>query len=249
MRMTNGWRATRVVIAPLCRRARVGALLGCFLSAAIASSHENQSLPALDFDPPRPGSYKLHRIIMAPDGEVLGIDGRAARLSQFTRKRITLLGFIYTTCVDPEGCPLAYRVFDALRQRITTAPALRGKVQFVTLSFDPARDTPAVMRQYAGSRVKDEPNELRWYFLTTRSARELMPLIEGFGQDIRYVIDRSNGKPRRELSHVLKVFLIDEAGFVREIYTSTFLHPQTVLNDIETLIMERRQTSMAGTAQ
>jgi hypothetical protein len=37
---------------------------------------------------------------------------------------------------------------------------------------------------------------------------------------------------------VLKVFLIDRAGFVREIYTSTFLHPRTVLNDIETLLME-----------
>jgi hypothetical protein len=41
---------------------------------------------------------------------------------------------------------------------------------------------------------------------------------------------------------VLKVFLIDDAGFVREIYTSTFLHPQSVLNDIETLIMEQRAT-------
>jgi cytochrome oxidase Cu insertion factor (SCO1/SenC/PrrC family) len=238
----SGWRTTRAVTAALPRRALVVALLGCFVSAAIALGHEVGRLPALDFDPPSPGSYKLHRIMAAPDGEVLGIDGRVQRLSQFTRNRITLLGFIYTTCVDPEGCPLAYRVFDALKQTITAAPALRGKVQFVTLSFDPARDTPAVMRQYAGSRVKDEGGGLRWFFLTTRSARKLMPLVEDFGQDIRYVIDRSNGKGRRELSHVLKVFLIDDAGFVREIYTSTFLHPKTVLNDIETLMMEQRAT-------
>jgi hypothetical protein len=65
-----------------------------------------------------------------------------------------------------------------------------------------------------------------------------MPLVEGFGQDVRYTLDRSSGRPRRELSHVLKVFLIDRAGFIREIYTSTFLHPQTLLNDIETLVME-----------
>jgi protein SCO1 len=235
-------------IGPLRWRAQIVALLVCFTLTALASSHEVGSLPALDFDPPPAGSYQLHRIMAAPDGEVVGIDGRAQRLSQFTRNRITLLGFIYTTCVDPDGCPLAYRVFDALKQKIVAAPALRGRVQFVTLSFDPVRDTPAVMRQYAGSRMKDESNGLRWFFLTTRSARELMPLIEGFGQDIRYVIDRSNGKPRRELSHVLKVFLIDEAGFVREIYTSTFLHPQTVLNDIETLIMEQRPTVTTGTA-
>jgi protein SCO1/2 len=237
MAVTSGWRSTS---AALRRRARILALLVCVASTAIAFSHEVGPLPALDFDPPSPGSYKLHRIMAAPDGDVMGIDGRAKRLSHFTRNHITLLGFIYTTCVDPDGCPLAYRVFDALKQKIANAPALRGRVQFVTLSFDPARDTPAVMKQYAGSRVKDEGNGVRWYFLATRSARELMPLIEGFGQDIRYVIDRSNGKPRRELSHVLKVFLIDDAGFVREIYTSTFLHPQTVLNDIETLIMEQR---------
>mgnify|MGYP001602217348 CR=1 FL=1 len=176
----------------------------------------------------------------APDGQVLGLDGRAQPLSRYTRGQITLLGFIYTTCVDPDGCPLAYRVFDALKEAIAAIPALHGKVRFVTLSFDPARDSPDVMRHYAGSRAVDKGEGLRWYFLTTRSARELMPLVEGFGQDVRVTVDRSNGRARRELSHVLKVFLIDRAGDIREIYTSTFLHPQMVLNDIETLLIEER---------
>jgi cytochrome oxidase Cu insertion factor (SCO1/SenC/PrrC family) len=218
---------------------RLAALLTWLACAAPALAHQAAPLPALDFEPPAPGTYTLHRIMAAPDGEVLGVDGRPQRLSRFTRKRITLLGFIYTTCVDPEGCPLAYRVFDALKQSIGARPALRDQTQLVTLSFDPARDTPAVMQRYAGSRVKEDESGVRWYFLTTRSARELMPLVEGFGQDVRWTADRSSGQPRRELSHVLKVFLIDRAGFVREIYSSTFLHPQTVLNDIETLRLER----------
>ena len=215
-------------------------VIACLVGVTAGGAHETPALPALDFDPPAPGTYALHRIMAAPDGEVLGIDGLAQRLSQFTRDGITLLGFFYTTCIDPDGCPLAYRVFDMLKRAIVSAPALRGKVRFVTLSFDPARDSPAVMRRYAGSRVSDDGGGLRWYFLSTRSARELMPLVEGFGQDIRYTVDRSNGKPRRELSHVLKVFLIDRAGFIREIYSSTFLHPKTVLNDIETLLLEDR---------
>lgn len=37
----------------------------------------------------------------------------------------------------------------------------------------------------------------------------------------------------------LKLFLIDAAGDVREIYTSNFLHPRTVLNDIETPLLEQ----------
>jgi protein SCO1/2 len=39
---------------------------------------------------------------------------------------------------------------------------------------------------------------------------------------------------------VLKVFLIDRAGDIREIYTSNFLHPEMVLNDILTLLAEER---------
>jgi len=176
----------------------------------------------------------------APEGRVLGLSGKVEPLSRYTRGKITLLGFIYTTCADPDGCPLAYRVFDALKEAIAATPRLHGKVRFVTLSFDPARDTPDVMRGYAGSRAADKGFGLRWYFLTTRSARELMPLVEGFGQDVVTTVDRSSGRPRRELSHVLKVFLIDTAGDVREIYSSMFLHPQMVLNDIETLLLADR---------
>jgi len=210
------------------------AALAAALFAAPAWAHHIELLPALDFVPPAPGSYVLHRIMPAPEGTVLGLDGRSAPLSRYTRESITLLGFIYTTCSDPEGCPLAYRVFDALKDAIAATPRLHGKVRFVTLSFDPARDTPEAMGRYAGSRAVAKGNGLRWYFLTTRSARELMPLVEGFGQDVRVT------RAGRELSHVLKVFLIDRAGDVREIYSSSFLHPQVVLNDIETLLLEER---------
>ena len=209
-----------------------GAALLAALVAAPALAHHVELLPPLEFAPPPPGSYRLHRIMPAPEGRVLDVDGRAARLSKYLHDRITLLGFIYTTCADPDGCPLAYRVFDALKEAIADTPRLHGQVRFVTLSFDPARDTPEVMRRYAGSRVVEGDGGLRWYFLTTRSAKELHPLVEGFGQEVT--------RSGRELSHVLKVFLIDRAGYVREIYSSNFLHPQSVLNDIETLLLDQQ---------
>jgi protein SCO1/2 len=208
-----------------------GFILGVLFPAA-AWSHHVELLPQLEYEPPAPGSYVLHRIMPAPDGRVVGLSGKTEPLSRYTRGAITLLGFIYTTCADPDGCPLAYRVFDALQEEIKAAPRLRDKVRFVTLSFDPIRDTPDAMREYAGSREKG--GAPRWYFLTTRSARELEPLVEGFGQDVRQT------PSGRELSHVLKVFLIDAAGDVREIYSSNFLHPRVVLNDIETLLLDER---------
>jgi protein SCO1 len=216
---------------------RAAALAFALLAgAAPALAHDAAPLPPLDYEPPAPGTYTLHRIMPAPDGEVLGLDGRPQRLTGFTRERITLLGFIYTTCVDPDGCPLAYRVFDTLRTAVGAAPFLRDKVRLVTLSFDPERDTPAAMRAYAGDRAT-ERGGVPWHFLTTRSRRALAPLLEGFGQDVRSTQSLSGGRSQREVSHVLKVFLIDRDGFVRELYSSTFLHPRTVLNDIETLLL------------
>ena len=115
---------------------------------AACAHHGDEPLPALDYLAPAPGTYQLHRIMPAPDGRVLDVQGRMQRLARFTRDKITLLGFIYTTCSDPEGCPLAYRVFDSLKTQIHATPGLQGKVRFVTLSFDPARDTPSVMLRY-----------------------------------------------------------------------------------------------------
>ena len=204
---------------------------------AAAPPSPNPDPPSMDFVLPEPGTYQLQRIMRAPDGTVLTVDGQPDKLSRFTRGRITLLGFIYTSCTDPQGCPLAYRVFDRLKDEIRATPALKDQVQLVTLSFDPARDTPSVMKRYAGSQLEDEGG-LRWYFLTTPSERELMPLVEGFGQDVQYAMDTSTGRPFRQLSHVLKVFLIDRSGDVREIYTSTFLHPRAIIGDIKTLLME-----------
>ncbi len=201
------------------------------------ASHETESLRSLDFTPPKPGSYQLQRIMPVPEGTVLDLDGEAKSLRAFTREKITLLSFIYTACADPEGCPLAYRTFGDLKKHIVARPEFTDKIRFVSLSFDPLRDTPEMMQHYGGSHVRDNEG-LQWYFLTTPSAAALKPLVAGFGQDVQVVIDNETGQTSQQLSHVLKVFLIDARGDVREIYTTSFLLPQVVMNDIETLLLE-----------
>ena len=196
------------------------------------------AIAPLEFVPPEAGSYRLERIMRAPEGTVLDVDDRPRALSEFTTGRITLLSFIYTHCSDVWGCPLAYEVMDALKREIDREAGLRGRLRFVSLSFDPDRDTPEVMQLYGGSHVVDRGG-LPWYFLTTPSPRELKPLLEGFGQDLSLVID-GTGRPTGLLSHMLKVFLIDRRGQVREIYSTAWLQPQVVLNDIRTLLLEER---------
>jgi len=172
----------------------------------------------------------------APDGTVLDPDGRRLPLSRFTAGKITLLGFIYTSCADARGCPLAYQVFHTVRHRVSEDAELRDHVRLVSLSFDPTRDTPAVMRHYAAGAP---PNGVEWTFLTTERPRTLVPLLDGFGQDVRVETD-SHGRPAGPLAHVLKVFLLDEHAVVREIYTTAYLFPEVIMNDIKTLRLEDR---------
>ena len=223
---TSGWLESLVFFA----------LLSFSVAAA---SHEAEPLTSLDFTPPSPGSYQLQHIMPVPEGTVLDVDGKAMPLQNFTQGKITLLSFIYTTCVDPEGCPRAYQTFDDLKKYIVARPEFTDKIRFVSLSFDPLRDTPEMMQHYGGSHVRDKQS-VQWFFLTTPSPAALEPLIDGFGQDVQVVVDNESGKTRQELSHVLKVFLIDVRGDVREIYTTSFLLPQVVMNDIETLLLERQ---------
>ena len=209
------------------------------VSATLSFAHEAEPLKSLDFVPPTPGSYELQRIMPVPIGTVLDVKGKARPLSIFTRGKITLLSFIYTSCADPEGCPMAYQTFDELKKHIAERREFKDKIRLVSLSFDPLRDTPDVMKDYGGSHVR-EKDGVPWFFLTTPSVKALQPLVDGFGQDVRYVVDKETGKTTQELSHVLKVFLIDATSQVREIYTTSFLLPQVVMNDIETLLLEAR---------
>lgn len=193
--------------------------------------------PLMDFVPPEAGSYKLQRIQPATDGAILDADGKRRRLSEFTQGRVTLLAFMYSSCADPNGCPYALTVMHMIKNELEKLPETRNRVRFVSLSFDPVRDTPQVLALYGGGH-NGTGQHLAWNFLTTRSRRELLPILDGFGQDVGVDIDKATGKPVGTYSHVLKVFLIDRQHMVREIYTTDYLLPPMVLNDIKTLLME-----------
>ena len=109
-------------------------------------------------------------------------------------------------------------------------------MRFVSLSFDPLNDTHYSMQAYGGKYARAD-GPLPWHFLTTASIKALTPILDGFGQEIEVEVD-ARGRPTRTISHMLKLFLIDREGRVREIYSTDFLHPEAMLNDIKTLVME-----------
>jgi len=192
--------------------------------AAAAVDPGKAAAPRMEFEPPPPGSYQLQRIQPVTDAVLLDSAGRIVKLSALTRGKITLLTFFYTYCVDPLGCPFAH---------ITLA------------NLDPTHDTPPAIASYEKEFTIDP--QFEWRFLTARRVPELMPVLDDFGQDVSVETDE-NGRATRTLHHMLKMFLIDGRGEVREIYTLDFLQPQMMFNDIKTLALEAGAASAVRSA-
>lgn len=180
------------------------------------------------FEPPAPGSYELPPIDRIAPHELLGTQGTLEPLIALAQGELALISFVYLSC--GEACPLATAMLQQLDREFAQTPDLARRVELVTVSFDPVRDTPAAMRAL---RERLAPKG-RWRFLTARNESELRPVLADFGQDAVSIPGGPNAPDT--LRHVLKVFLVDASGSVRQIYSTGYLDLRLVLADLRTLL-------------
>lgn len=221
--------------------ARCAALILAAVCGHLQAAHEHAEpvvlapgYADLEFEAPVPGSYRLPPLGDAPDGRVLDGEGRALALHDLMGEQVVLLSFIYTTCSDVNGCPLATHVFNRVAGKLAGSKDLAGRVRLISLSFDPDHDTPAVMRDYGAPYARDG---LDWRFLTTSGRADLEPILDGYGQWVIRDMD-AEGNPVGTISHLLRVYLIDSARRIRNIYSVSYLHADTIESDVRTLLLE-----------
>ena len=107
--------------------------------------------------------------------ELINQDGETVRFfDDVLKDKVVVINFIFTNC---EGaCPLMTHKLTMVRDR------LEGKIgnplQFVSLSLDPARDTPAAMKEFARMHNADHEG---WVFLTGKP-EHLDSIIKRLGQ-------------------------------------------------------------------
>ncbi|MDD5277762.1 MAG: cytochrome c peroxidase [Methylovulum sp.] len=206
-----------------------------FSLAVVAADNPAPLAPGylpLGYTAPIPGSYQLPALGKAADGEVLDSDGKNQQLHNLLDGKLVVLSFIYSTCSDVNGCPLASAVLHKIHSRLKKEPGLAKQIRLITLSFNPENDTPERMRQYGGSFAAPG---IDWQFLTTRSERQLQPILDGYRQHVQKVYD-GQGKFTGTFAHDLRVFLIDNQQQIRNIYSVSFLHADTLINDLKTLL-------------
>lgn len=156
---------------------------------ASASGHEGASLgdvaPAND---------------PAPPFALTDQDGNPLALADLRGKAV-LLDFVYTNCPGP--CPILTGLHVEVQRALD--PALRDRVQFVSISLDPLNDTPAALRDYARKRGADTAN---WSFLTGPK-EQVDAVLRAYGVGSAREADGT-------ISHLVVTFLIDGEGRIVE---------------------------------
>ena len=225
------------------RRADLTAALlaGLAVAPGVAGGHDAPSLGdefvkgvfSPSFVPPAAGSYELPAVKRVAGFVLRDSTGRSVSTERITAGKVAVVSFIYTACPERLGCPLASQGLQHLQDKLKEE-GLDHDVALLSISFDPGRDSPAQLAKYA--RVYGADPAL-WRFMTAPSTRVLGDMLESYGQDRAPVYDE-RGRFTGRYSHVLKVFLVDRAGDIRNIYSAGFLVPDLVVNDIKTVLSD-----------
>ncbi len=200
-----------------------------------AAAHENATpdlgAPPLLYELPEAGSYELPRIERVSEHRLLDPEGRRRPLLGLEQGSCALVAFVYLHCTDASGCPLALGSLQRVDRAIAARADLKGRVRLVAVSFDPARDTPEAM---AGLRHHMAPRG-DWRFLTAADEAGIQPVLADYGQDAVPLLT-GGGQDTGLLRHVTKVFLVDDEGGVRNVYSSGFLDHRLLIRDVETVL-------------
>ena len=160
----------------------------------------------------------------APDGKFVDQDGKKKQFAAFKGSPVVMT-FIYTRCPLPTFCPLMDRHFATLQKALKADDALKA-VHLVTISFDPATDTPAVLKEHGKGLGADFT---RWTFLTG-DRDDVDQFSSRFGVQIGRALTDA-----RDITHNLRTVIIGADGKVGKIYTGNDWTPDQVLADLKKL--------------
>ncbi|MBU6411593.1 MAG: SCO family protein [Verrucomicrobia bacterium] len=131
--------------------------------------------------------------------------GHAVSLNDF-RGQALAVTFFYTRCPLPNACPRLSENFEAAEHKIEAITNAPANWHFISISFDPAFDTPAVLKSYAESHDYD-PNH--WSFLTGPPEK-----IRELARACGLIYDPDNGT----ITHNFRTLIVNAAGHLQMVF-------------------------------
>lgn len=162
-----------------------------------------------------------------PDFTLINQDGRAIHVAQYRGKALALT-FIYTRCPLPEYCPRMTSHFAKLEEALEDDPALYEMTHLLMVSFDHEYDSPAVLTEYAGTKIPGHSGSFSHWELATGSEEEVQEIARFFG--LTYWPENE------QIVHSLRTAVITPDGKLFKLYRGNDWEPSDILGDLKDLV-------------
>jgi protein SCO1 len=167
-------------------------------------------------------AQRLPEIAPAPGFALTSQDGTLVTLEDF-RGKVVAVTFIYTSCVD--SCPVLTAMMVYVQDLL--GHDFGAKVVFVSITVDPERDTPEVLKQYAHTFGA---NLAGWSFLTGTSA-VIKEVTRRYGV---FASKMANG----DVDHTFLTSIVDPHGILRVQYLGVRFDREEFRRDLLSLLRE-----------
>jgi protein SCO1 len=169
-------------------------------------------------------NQRLSKIGPAPEFILTQQDGKRLALKEL-RGKVLAITFIFASCADT--CPLLTAKMAGLQSRLGTD--FGSKVFFVSITVNPERDTPEVLKRYAEAY---NANLSGWAFLSGTNA-EISEVAKRYGIYYKKTL-------RGDVDHTFLTSLVDQNGTLRVQYMGVRFDPDEMLRDLRSLIKEAK---------
>jgi protein SCO1/2 len=175
--------------------------------------------------PPQVSQFRIPQPGEAvPDFSLINQNGRRIDLKQY-RGKVVLLTFIYTRCPFSDYCPRISGLFADLNRKLLAESDLADRTHLLSVSFDPAHDTPPVLRKYGVTYVGDGSGFAHWEFAVPPKKSDLPDMAKFFG--LTYEPDSGL------ITHNLSTTVIAPDGRIFRWYHGSDWNPDDLIRDVK----------------
>lgn len=170
-------------------------------------------------------SQQIPVIKPMPDFTLEKLDGTPFQLAK-TDGKVRLISFIFTNC--PDVCPATTAYMVQMQDELKQKGLFGSRVEFLSISFDPQRDTPEVLQEYADRFRIDQSG---WHVIRGEEAA-VQNVAKSFGVGVMK-------QPDGSYLHTMVTFLLDKDRNLRKLYgMGADMKPDEIMKDMELLAGE-----------
>jgi protein SCO1/2 len=169
---------------------------------------------------PAAQEQELPKIAQAPEFALISQDGAPVKLADY-RGKVVAVTFIFTLCADT--CPVLTPMMSFVQDQL--GANFGEKIHFVSITVDPERDTPEVLKEYAQAFGA---NLSGWSFLTG-TPDAIRDVTRRYGI---FAAKTANGS----IDHTFLTSIIDQRGILRVQYLGVRFDPEEFRRDLVSLL-------------